>query len=86
MQSHAARFSSGFSEDPSVSSGSWTTHTALFSPHSELLSEEQRTKRLISDLFFCFPSSLLVTLSHVTGEKASTVLWKFSKTGEIIKS
>lgn len=55
VQSHGARFSFELSEHPSVSSGSGTTHTALFSLLSELLSEEQSTKTFISDLVFIFP-------------------------------
>lgn len=52
--------------------------TQLFSHPA--LSSYQRS-RTLRDLFlisFSLPSFLLITLSHVTGEKASTALWKFS--------
>lgn len=85
VQSHGARCSSGHSEDSSVSSGSCTAHTALFSPHFGLFSEEQNTKWLISNIFFFFPLSFDCS-SHFTGEKASTVLWKFCWAGEVMRS
>lgn len=60
--------------------------TQLF-PHPTLSS--CHSSRTLGDLFlisFLLPPFLLITLPHVTGEKASTGLWKFSWTREVIRS